>query len=306
MFDLVFLFTGLCAFALDPPGVSPAQRLDVVLVSAPAHQGLLVVDSTQVVAAVSAPTPINFGQHNGYPIHDKVVRIRGAQPSGIRLAPAARGADCPLDEADLRAFSWVVPLSRLTTGSGRMRADLLNPSSPPPTAFHAKVELLGGELSTRSFATNEEGKSLLWEFNSIPGAGFEMALADLVEVRQRDLRGEVILDFVDLNGGTSGSLTLAPRGRRTVLVEIFNLARRDTCCSRQERFTVNDELEHFGHLLEVLPATNGNASKPKAVGTCPRVAPEIAIPGRCSIPCNSVSEAAPGNPQCPGGDSSGP
>ena len=83
MFDLVFLFTGLCAFALEPAQTTPTERLDVVLVDAQGHVGMLVVDPTQVASDFNMPAPTMFSNHHSYPLKGKIVRVLTGASSNV-------------------------------------------------------------------------------------------------------------------------------------------------------------------------------------------------------------------------------
>jgi hypothetical protein len=306
MFDLVFLFTGLCAFAMEPSAQYPAERLDVVLVETSPHIGMLVVSADQLVQASGNLPPRRTlgtnGTHVGFPLEGRIVRVVNGAVGSVTWSTTVNDPGCPT-LADRDSYEWVVPFNRIAPGKGQILATMRRPSSTsPPTEFHAKVELEAGQLSAKSFARTVDDEVLKWEFNGGPGSGgFDTALADLVEVRQSNLSGTIVLQLEQLVGAASGLITLTSNGRNEVLVEIFNQPEPKICCNAHDSFKVGDTDDHFCHLFGLVPS-GATCLPPKAGGTCEELEADLDHPHRCRDTCASGVS----NPQCPGAEGTNP
>lgn len=312
MFDLVFLFTGLCAFALEQGAQYPAERLDVVLVDTTSHVGMLVVAQDQLQAATGALPPFRtFGtndSHIGYPLDGRIVRVVNGSSGDITWSPSRNDPGCP-EASDQSSYDWVVPFKQIAPGKGQVLAEMSHPSSTnPPPEVHAKVELEAGRLEVASFARTEpdadddNGKVLLWEFNGGSNAGgFETALADVVELRQEDLTGTIVLQLETIDRKSSGLITLAPAGRDEILVEIFNQPEKVICCNNPDAFEVGDTDDHFCEMFDLLP-TGHTCVAPEAIELCDEELADPDYPHRCSQFCMIGANS----PQCPGGEGTNP
>lgn len=306
MFDLVFLFTGLCAFALEPAATYPAERLDVVLVDKPPHVGMLVVSADQLVQATgNLPPRTDLGAgdtHVGFPLDGRIVRVVNGAVGGVTWSTTGNDPGCPV-LADRESYEWVVLFNRIAPGKGQILATMRRPSpANPPPEVHAKVELEAGHLRATSFARTEDDKVLKWRFNGGPDdGGFDTALADLVELRQEDLSGTIVLQLETIDGMASGLVTLGPNGRTEILVEIFNQPANRICCSNHDSFKLGDTDPHFRHLFDLLPSGH-TCVAPLAVDHCPVLAADSDYVHRCKDSC----AIAFSNPQCPGGEATNP
>lgn len=308
MFNLVFLFTGLCAFALEPGANYPPDRLDVVLVDKAPHVGMLVVSADQLVQAMGDLPPrreLGAGDsHVGFPLHGWIVRVvNGADTAGkVKWSTSANDPGCPI-AADKDSYEWVVPFKNIAPGKGKILETMRRPSQAnPPPEVHAKVELEAGGLTTTSFARTEDDRVLKWRFNGGPDrGGFDTALGDLVELRQEGLSGTIVLQFERIDKTASGLLVLGSSGRSDILVEVFNQPLANICCSDHDTFEVGDKDSHFCDLFALLPPGH-TCTAPEAVEPCPALAADPDYLHRCKDTC-AISY---GNPQCPGGDATDP
>ncbi len=335
MFDLVFLFTGLCGFALDQPQpqYGRAEALDVALVQAPQHVAMLVVRGDLIDPDVTTLEPSAVcGDHRAFDLDNKLVRLRKPHASRdreITWTPLAGEPKCPQRDGSARSYGWVAPMNRITPGEGRIVAHYRRPLRIPPPELRAVVQLEGGRLSAQGFARDSCQRVIRWKFDrEWWRSKIETALGDPVEVRQRR-SGDVVLELVDLTLLTVDRVVLKPAADGdSLLVEVFNTAKVDVCPSGPLSIEPVDRNAHFLHLYDLLPE-NTVRSIPEVAGFCRDAPDDPPVAGRCTEACfprrqplpteacveqvkglgilaKLKPEKAPGNPQCPGADMSQP
>ena len=302
MFELVFLFTGLCAFVLDNP--TQPRSLEVLLVDARtdpgnpdhvAHANVLVVrnDETTSTWPPDEPSDLYGTDHRGALIEGLLVTVDGATSGPITFeSTRPPGSLCPTTDDELAAYGWVPKLGRV----GK------------PGAASAAVTLTNGSLSTRSVSLYDNPTSghkgiAIWSFND-PRCPADTALADVVEFRQRVTTCSVGIKLTDLEGNLVHTLTLQPSPNRPleVVVEIKNVPKREICCPLPDGVKEPTTDSHFAHLSRLLPDGSPNCVPSLTPAICLRPANHPRLPkGLCSRIC-----AIPANPQCPGADQSGP
>jgi hypothetical protein len=191
VFELVFLFTGLCGFVPDVA----AQRLDVVLVDGKAangtlnhkkHVAMLIVHKDRVASG-----PLVFKElcddFRGYVLEDDVVTVVGASGPVILEVPAMTDEECPISAPEMDGYGWAFPMGQIHLGNGRIGSALLSTTSSSNTSFlnlfEARLELTGGTASTRHLSRTEDGIAK-WQYLRDNGTVHQRAMADLVEFRQ--------------------------------------------------------------------------------------------------------------------------
>lgn len=315
MFDLVFLFTGLCGFALDPPPsdhINSAEGLDVVLVKEPKHVAMLVVRQDAVDRASTLLPSRCYGDchgHLGYYAYDldqRIVRLRNRSASAetdVTWTPLSGEPECP-DDKNAHSYGWVVPMSRVTPGEGKVLDGVRRPARTPPEPFRAVIQLERGYLSTVDFARDKEGQVIRWKFSRGWLPKIETALGDPTEVRQPEWKEQVEIEVVDVSTRQTDLLILKPpHDHESLLVEIFNSLEEEVCCRRPATDKVEPN-HHFTHLYSLLP-NNAVRSVPKVAKepTCPDAPEYEPVEGSCVRWCPQPTY---GNPQCPGADMSRP
>lgn len=308
MFDLVFVFTGLCGFALDPVQSQDgsAEGLDVVLVQAADHVAELVVPCDSIHHQTTLTPTSTYGQYQGFSLDNRIVRLRNRSSSDedhVTWTPLVTDSSCP-DASNARSYGWVVPMSDVTPGEGLVLHEFRSPSRTPPPEFRAVIQLESGQLRTLGFARSG-GHVMTWNFGrGLWRREMERALGDRVELRQRAWNTRVVLEFVDVSTRHVERLVLkrAPAGGIR-LIEVFNTPKKDICCYPTHVKDI-EKNHHFPHLYDLLP-DNAVRSVPEEDDPCTGVPDDVVIVSRCDIFC-VTPVTAPGNPQCPGADMSGP
>lgn len=313
MFDLVFLFTGLCGFALDPPPsarIRTAEGLDVVLVRAPEHVAMLVVHKDAVhEASTLRPSTCYHRDYYGYTLDQRIVRLRNRSASGeahVTWDPLDGEPECP-DRDNARSYGWVMPMSRVTPGEGQVLDQFRQPPRTLPRQVRAVIQLESGYLSTLEFARDKgdkDGKVIRWQFaRGFPQSAIKTALGDPVELRQQGWKDPVELEFVDVSTRRTDLLILKVAGDgETRLAEIFNVPEKDVCCLPSPPGDI-EQNDHFLHLYDLLPS-DAVRSVPKVVKAtpCPDLPWNAPVTGSCAKECFPAYS----NPQCPGADMSRP
>lgn len=308
MFDLVFLFTGLCAF------VPTSQSFDVVLLDATQHRSVLVVRSQQVLTPPTTLQETRYCDHLAYHLDDHVVRVKGASPGPVSLAPPPSDAVCPQSARDLESYSWVAPMASIVPGLAKIGSEFLNLSFPVSNLVRdtlaAKIELTDGSVSTRSVARN--GNDIIrWVFHRGTANEFKMALADLVEFRSDNLTGNVVLEVVSFASGTVvDEIELASASLPDIVVEVRNQPDPMICSHLREQAPLSPADFHFGHFFSVLSdSPDPVLPEVDANGPCSTAVDDPIIP-LCQNVCSAAARVihrvfkpkAPANPQCPGAD----
>jgi hypothetical protein len=330
MYELVFLFTGLCGFALNGPiDQSHAVGLDVVLVAADDHAPTLVVQES----AIDNRSDLKCGARPvpgfcAFDLRGQIVSVQNGDPDSRPVAwtPLADSFPdrprCPTKDdggtdGNEHSYGWLVPMGWLTPHRGHMRADFSRPSRTMPDHFAAEVRLERGDLSNQGFSSDRKG-IIIWNF----GRGFwrrrvKTALGDPVELRQSGWDKPVVLEFRDVRTDLVKTLTLksaASGGER--LVEIYNTPEYDVCPDLTATASAAASLtdNHFEHMYDLLDKPV--RSNPRAAGRCSYKTRDQeplnrVIEGSCSqarlIESGTAGNAESlSNPQCPGSDQSGP
>lgn len=315
MFDLVFVFTGLCGFALDPPPSAQsrtAEGLDVVLVKEPQHVAMLVVRQDAVHEASTLQPSRCYGDCRGglgyyaYDLDQRIVRLRNHSASSetdVTWTPLTGEQECP-DDDNAHSYGWAVPMSRVTPGEGQVLDAIRRPSRRPPEPFRAVIQLERGQLSTVDFARDKDLEVIRWKFGRGLLPKIETALGDPIEVRQPEWKERVELELVGVSTRQTHLLILKPpHDRNYLLVEVFNSLKEEVCCRRPAPDKVEPS-HHFTPLYSLLP-NNAVKSVPKVAKepTCQNAPAYEPVEGSCLSWCPPPNY---GNPQCPGADMSRP
>lgn len=327
MFELVILFTGLCAYVPEYP-VTPetyeGNQMSVLMPMAPDHVPILLVREENVVGAV--PTICSWKEAKSFrylqcDLKHRLVTVFPARQD--RLAFALKGyaaeKECP-DRRNATDFSWVVAMDKVHGSDVSAASNCVFHPEVEPLRMMAQVLLTEGIVTVGSFSRlgYDNGDIAIWELQP---SGIRQALADVVRVDRRVSATRISFAFQDLGSHAWEELVLQKTDGQ-VVVEIKNVAVDDICRVGIDgsRFSEKGLMDHhFKHLDKLLSGYGHSEAAIRVVSGCEVETPEtegfcLRIPVKkkklvgdsASLHVSPDEVELVGNPQCPGASADPP